>query len=1131
MSSMGDGCRSVAASDIATKNQCEDNCLMPSPVTNKVQVAVRIRPMNSKEESDSSDSCCISVSADGKQVRMGMDQLFTFDQVFAATAGQEDIFNEAAKPMLTDLFNGYNVTLMAYGQTGSGKTYTMGSDKDQNESCLGIIPRLLSLIFSRADLLAETHEITFKGSLLEIYQDKIRDLLVPVGQQGQTRGNKGLDPRVDGKGTVRIDGLTEAPLRTSQEAIQTLVQGLENRQVGATDMNAVSSRSHAVFSIDLDLCPREGVDLNGLDDSLKSAFSCKLTFVDLAGSERLKRTKATGSRMAEGIAINQGLSCLGAVINALAVNRAHVPYRDHKLTLLLKDALGGNSRTLFLACLSPAQSNFSETLSSLRYANKVKSIKNKAVVNRSAAEEKMHRMRLHIDCLTRAYVKEKYGGGFGCTEDDITELLSQERVKLDLSNIQERSLTVVGKTSSSSLALVDKGRSSLVSFPAGQFFDAAKPRKRSDSCASGSSTVSSSTAQASAEDKKQTEEEIAFLDAELKNVRKLQSEDDELSEANDEIEMSEQCIASKERILIKIKEDLLEYQVLQKEHSDLAQEMARAAKEQAELQAQLEQAEKEMAQQAEAGGKNRRQKLKAKLEEKQRRINALNQSLRQKSQKLSLLKRTTGSRTRVEEELRELKAKNVEMKRARTQREKEIRIARKERETASAKQLKALSATRRRLQKESDRSKKKDLQLERKQKQIAKLSEKLKKAKEQTMQLAKRKLSQHKKRKSREATRSEKYESAIDKAFDVVMARRIQKRAEDALNVLYKKREDLLKTQMANVNRTGNNTDGNYVELDSIDNQIAHQTGILNDSTAHANGMLEILEKKGKGCMKHVLDKLTGDCAVCAEEKVALDERIRKSRMRYKKLEEEKNKCEKDWIFSAGQVRYLKTQLEKQKHSDQVERKKHSDNRAGKKRSLSSDMNGSPFKKSRVDGKENAVRLAMAEKRKKKKRNSNDVFFFFFSGKLAKTPKMLRTISESGTPMAMCTEEEDEGDDEFDENGFNNSTSDGSKLFGDSNDGFGLADVPKRRSKRINRRMSLCPSSLRNGRSNFEIDQARARVAHKIQRKEMEKRKKEMKDNEDHRRMSIMGTLRGAKSRAERKEEGNNNLRQFGRRA
>jgi len=265
---------------------------------------------------------------------------------------------------------------MAYGQTGSGKTFTMGSEAHRQAKTSdnsGLIPRFMEGIFTSLANKDENDNFgtyRLEASFLEVYGEHVYDLLQ------RTRAPMPL--REDSCGGVVCTGLTHKQVSSVDEAIDILHEGTMNRTTAATLMNLTSSRSHAIFT----------VTLHRIMKDTDSTMSSRLTFVDLAGSERMKRTGAEGLRAKEGIKINEGLLALGNVINALADEErisekksVHVPYRQSKLTRLLRDALGGNSQTLFLACVSPADSNASETLSTLHYANRAKNIKNAPTKN------------------------------------------------------------------------------------------------------------------------------------------------------------------------------------------------------------------------------------------------------------------------------------------------------------------------------------------------------------------------------------------------------------------------------------------------------------------------------------------------------------------------------------------------------------------------------------------------------------------------------------------------------------------------------------------------------------------------------------------------------------------------------
>ncbi|XP_078741275.1 chromosome-associated kinesin KIF4-like, partial [Lampetra fluviatilis] len=285
----------------------------------------------------------------------------------------------------------YNATVLAYGQTGSGKTFTMGGAYSgvADPHSTGVIPRAVHALF-RGVQSRDAYEFAISVSYLEIYREEIIDLLY-VGKDRPL-----LSVREDPKEGIKICGLTERVVASAEDMICCLEQGNLSRTVGATAMNAQSSRSHAIFTIT--------VEQRGREDR-ESHCRSKLHLVDLAGSERAKRTKAEGDRLREGININRGLLALGNVISALgeegAARRAHhVPYRDSRLTRLLQDSLGGNSLTLMVACVSPADSNLEETLNTLRYADRARKIKNKPIVNRDPNTAELQMLRQQVCYLS-----------------------------------------------------------------------------------------------------------------------------------------------------------------------------------------------------------------------------------------------------------------------------------------------------------------------------------------------------------------------------------------------------------------------------------------------------------------------------------------------------------------------------------------------------------------------------------------------------------------------------------------------------------------------------------------------------------------------------------------------------------
>ncbi|KAI0094064.1 kinesin [Irpex rosettiformis] len=474
----------------------------PSGATTSVQVALRIRPPNNHDLSsiparfqrtvinaisptsvavDATTSTPSSIgsstaAAATMSASASKKQTFTFDQVHGPTTTQHAIFTTTALPLISHFVEGFNCTILAYGQTSSGKTFTMtGIDLDADPvdptNSMGIIPRAISHIFTRCRELKEERgtawNYNIKGSFIEIYNEDLLDLL-----SGDGAGGKAIvQIREDKQGHIIWEGLREVNVKNPQEVMNLIRQGTSLRRTNETDMNAQSSRSHAIFSLTLtqkkytgstppprsssplppsgrspsrlarpsstmygggaagnrvssptfgrpgtpsftsaigrggsrpassmgmltpdggrrqSLAPGGNQTSNDSDGEWVTVVS-KFHFVDLAGSERLKRTAAAGERIKEGISINSGLLALGNVISALgdpsrakSHTASYIPYRDSKLTRLLQDSLGGNAHTLMIACVSPAEWNANETVNTLKYANRARNIKNRAIVN------------------------------------------------------------------------------------------------------------------------------------------------------------------------------------------------------------------------------------------------------------------------------------------------------------------------------------------------------------------------------------------------------------------------------------------------------------------------------------------------------------------------------------------------------------------------------------------------------------------------------------------------------------------------------------------------------------------------------------------------------------------------------
>lgn len=288
---------------------------------------------------------------------------------------QSDIFDFSIKPTVDDILNGYNGTVFAYGQTGAGKSYTMmGTSIDDNEG-RGVIPRIVEQIFESILSSPLNIEYTVRVSYMEIYMERIRDLLQPQ--------NDNLPIHEEKNRGVYVKGLLEIYVSSVQEVYEVMRRGGNARAVAATNMNQESSRSHSIFVITI---TQKNVETG-------SAKSGQLFLVDLAGSEKIGKTGASGQTLEEAKKINKSLSALGMVINALTDGKSsHIPYRDSKLTRILQESLGGNSRTTLIINCSPSSYNDAETLGTLRFGMRAKSIKNKAKVNAELSPVELKQM-------------------------------------------------------------------------------------------------------------------------------------------------------------------------------------------------------------------------------------------------------------------------------------------------------------------------------------------------------------------------------------------------------------------------------------------------------------------------------------------------------------------------------------------------------------------------------------------------------------------------------------------------------------------------------------------------------------------------------------------------------------------
>lgn len=327
-----------------------------------VTVCVRFRPLSHKERKANDKVCFKKLDSESFVFKDERDEdvIFSFDKVFYDDAEQSDVYNFLAVPIVADAVNGINGTIISYGQTGAGKTYSMEGPSilHCNELKTGLVQRVVNDLFECLRTSADITTWTVKLSMVEIYLEKVRDLLDLSKDNLQIKESKSQG--------IFIYGATEISIMNSSDALERLSEGIANRAVGETQMNLASSRSHCVYILSV----QHG---STADDKVRAG---KIVLVDLAGSEKVEKTGAEGRVLDEAKTINKSLSALGNVINALtAAKPNHVPYRDSKLTRILQDALGGSSRAALLCCCSSNSSNAPESLSTIRFGTRTKLIR------------------------------------------------------------------------------------------------------------------------------------------------------------------------------------------------------------------------------------------------------------------------------------------------------------------------------------------------------------------------------------------------------------------------------------------------------------------------------------------------------------------------------------------------------------------------------------------------------------------------------------------------------------------------------------------------------------------------------------------------------------------------------------
>lgn len=425
-----------------------------------IQVVVRCRGRNAKETSIKSTVVVNVEDEEGTEVVLNPtndtgvsaqlnSKTYSFDKVFGPIADQQAIFDKVATPLFNEFLKGYNCTMLVYGMTSTGKTYTMSGDDKLSDGVLsdkaGVIPRILFKLF---EVLHDSKEhlnddYIVKCSFVEIYNEELKDLLSDESNKklrifdqkaATTSGASSPIPsQFNNKSTIHIQNLEEVILKNAKHGIKTLQKGLKIRQVAATKMNDVSSRSHTIFTLSLFKKNGESGDLYRIS---------KMNLVDLAGSENISRSGALNQRAKEAGSINQSLLTLGRVINLLVEkNQQHIPYRESKLTRLLQDSLGGRTKTCLIATISPAKINYDETLSTLEYANKAKSIQNKPQLGSTIGREILLReLSIELSKLKADMSSTRLKDGIYMNNDNYDEFMNDiQEYKTEISESKRTS--------------------------------------------------------------------------------------------------------------------------------------------------------------------------------------------------------------------------------------------------------------------------------------------------------------------------------------------------------------------------------------------------------------------------------------------------------------------------------------------------------------------------------------------------------------------------------------------------------------------------------------------------------------------------------------------------------------------
>lgn len=491
-----------------------------------VRVVVRIRP------DPFSTSTISSPSPTSLQFKPHGEE-YSFSSVLGQDSTQAETYAVVTNGLVSEALLGYNNTVLAYGQTSSGKTYTMMGEEGEEA---GIIPRLASELFDRlAGVASEHNQLSVKVSFVEIYRERLRDLLNP-SQLANGKPVQELKIREGDSKRVVVDGLIELYIHTKEELIAVMQRGNSARSIGSTKMNEDSSRSHSVFTLKVQQQQGSG-DL---------VIESKIQLVDLAGSEQVKRTGAHGDRLEEAKSINLSLSCLGNVVSALAEHSKFVPYRDSKLTRILQDSLGGTAKTCLICTVSPNVSNEAETLSTLRFGTRAQKVQNHVVKNIRRSEDELERLLALAEDKIRVLEQEREDERSALTVLPVLPLLesgaSNEALYRRVGEL-EQELHRAKHVAESSQAQLDASVKQCRQVEL-ELAEAAQRERMlqidlkyaRDQLLSNTSTSSSSTDKTSGGEEKDTsmqfnEEDIAILTSKCANYQVL------LTEAKEEVEM------------------------------------------------------------------------------------------------------------------------------------------------------------------------------------------------------------------------------------------------------------------------------------------------------------------------------------------------------------------------------------------------------------------------------------------------------------------------------------------------------------------------------------------------------------------------------------------------------------------